>query len=152
MWGRIAFEHSVAYDCRVLAEYRSDAVGRLSSGIKNGPSFPPLIASAQRAIRKGEIKPDRIGQLYSYLNRLLIDYLVGIIATGNRAELRRVLASEFYPSRYLRGWIALLEIAGFILPINTISRCIRILLSRWTFVLVPVQVRSGVVLRAIRPK
>jgi glycosyltransferase involved in cell wall biosynthesis len=152
LWGRIASRYPIGYDCRILSHYRTDALGRVAAGHARKPTFPPFVDSAREYIKRGLVDKADAPALHDYLNRILLDYIVRVIAAGDRDELKKVLSREFYSGRHYRIMIALLKIASMILPMPTIRFIERALLSRWTFVVMPVQVRANVLLRASRLK
>ncbi len=147
MWGRIALKYPVAYDCRILASYRNDATGRVVTAWRKKPTFPPFIRTARAVIQRGQVNSEVAADLREYVNRLLLQYLDRVIAARDRAELRRSLREEFYPTYAFTGELLFLRFTASILPMRMLYFLRRIWLSRIRLILRRHYVNNGVVVR-----
>lgn len=131
MWGRIALQYPVAYDVRTLAYYHNDATGRVVTQWAKKPTFPPFVRSARQAMADGVVFEEKRTFLESYLNHLLLQYLARVIAAGDREELQRTLADEFYPSSHYQGELRYLKIASKWMPMRILWFVERLRRSRY---------------------
>jgi glycosyltransferase involved in cell wall biosynthesis len=150
MWGRIALRYPVAYDCVVRASYRNDVQGfRMVHAYKKTLAFPPFVRSARAAIECGLVRGEVTADLREYVNRLLLQYVDRAIAAGNRAELRRVLRGELYPTEALKREVIALRLASVACPMSLLYWMRRVLNSRWISFARRQRLDSGVVRRVV---
>jgi glycosyltransferase involved in cell wall biosynthesis len=131
MWGRVALQYPVAYDVRTLAYYHNDATGRVVTQWAKKPTFPPFVRSARRAITDGLVSEEKQPYLESYLNHLLLQYLAQVIAAGDRDELQRALAGEFYSFPHCQGELRYLRLASQWMPMRILWFVERLRRSRY---------------------
>lgn len=121
MWVRIAVHYPIAYDCRILAIYHTDAAGRSCPRWKSNPPYPPAARTLRRLLDTGALPEAKRRDAVFLLNWLLLQHAYWLLYLRDRDTLMRHMKEETF-SLWTYRWMALLlRSVAAIVPLRPLS-------------------------------
>ena len=108
MFGKIALKHPVAFSWEMGARYNQDATNRACEKRLPTNHEEPFVKTARRAVRDGDVSPERIESVIEYINRKEIIRAELNIVAGNLKTARMILReceTKLYIKRKIKCWI-----------------------------------------------
>jgi glycosyltransferase involved in cell wall biosynthesis len=129
MWARIALHYPIAYDSRLLANYRADAQGRENPRKDRKLQPPPFARTLKQAKQAGQVPADLIAELDEYMASMWLDYITK--CGNNRGEIIRVLEQEMGSTQIYKREVFCLKLGARLLPLRLFHGLRRLGKSRW---------------------
>jgi glycosyltransferase involved in cell wall biosynthesis len=129
LWGRIALRHPVAYCRDILASWHTDARGRACNRKADDVPDPPFARSAAQAFATLDLSPQTRADVARLVNRMWLMIVAVLLANGDRARVRQVLATELLPES-VPVYARVLRVAVAVLPLGLVTRLDKLTRSR----------------------